>query len=181
MDENTQAKFDAKLKELLSMAKKKKNVLEYQEISDFFKDMPLEEEQFERILETLEQNNVDVLRITDDDDDLPDDDLLLVDDEEMDVENIDLTVPDGVGIEDPVRMYLKEIGKVPLLSADEEIELAKKMELGDTSGVTGRSVSSQMLSEWARMTGTRTQVADTSMSECMILRVSLYIFISSLV
>lgn len=131
MDENTQAKFDAKLKELLSMAKKRKNVLEYQEISDFFKDMPLEEEQFERILEMLEQNNVDVLRITDDDDDLPDDDLLLVDDEEMDVENIDLSVPDGVGIEDPVRMYLKEIGKVPLLSADEEIELAKKMELGD--------------------------------------------------
>ncbi len=93
--------------------------------------MPLEEEQFERILELLEQNNVDVLRITDDDDDLPDDDLLLVDDEEMDMENIDLSVPDGVGIEDPVRMYLKEIGKVPLLSADEEIELAKKMELGD--------------------------------------------------
>ena len=131
MDENTQAKFDAKLKELLAVAKKKKNVLEYQEINDFFKDMPLEEEQFERILELLEQNNVDVLRITDDDDDLPDDDLLLVDDEEMDMENIDLTVPDGVGIEDPVRMYLKEIGKVPLLSADEEIELAKKMELGD--------------------------------------------------
>ena len=98
---------------------------------DFFKDMLLEEEQFERILELLEQNNVDVLRITDDDDDLPDDDLLLVDDEEMDMENIDLSVPDGVGIEDPVRMYLKEIGKVPLLSADEEIELAKKMELGD--------------------------------------------------
>ncbi len=131
MDENTQAKFDAKLKELLAVAKKKKNVLEYQEINDFFKDMPLEEEQFERILELLEQNNVDVLRITDDDDDLPDDDLLLVDDEEMDMENIDLSVPDGVGIEDPVRMYLKEIGKVPLLSADEEIELAKKMELGD--------------------------------------------------
>ena len=131
MDENTQAKFDAKLKELLAVAKKKKNVLEYQEINDFFKDMPLEEEQFERILELLEQNNVDVLRITDDDDDLPDDDLLLVDEEEMDMENIDLTVPDGVGIEDPVRMYLKEIGKVPLLSADEEIELAKKMELGD--------------------------------------------------
>lgn len=133
MDENTQAKFDAKLKELLSMAKKKKNVLEYQEISDFFKDMTLEEEQFERILETLEQNNVDVLRITDDDDDIPDDDLILVDDEDvdMDMENLDLSVPDGVGIEDPVRMYLKEIGKVPLLSADEEIELAKKMELGD--------------------------------------------------
>ncbi len=82
MDENTQAKFDAKLKELLAVAKKKKNVLEYQEISDYFKDMVLEEEQFERILETLEQNNVDVLRIIDDDDDIPDDDLLLVDDEE---------------------------------------------------------------------------------------------------
>ena len=130
MDENTQAKFDAKLKELLATARKKKNVLEYQEISDFFKDMPLEEEQFERILETLEQNNVDVLRITDDDDDLPDDDLLLVDDEEMDVENIDLSVPDGVGIEDPVRMYLKEIGKVALLSAEEEIEFARKIEDG---------------------------------------------------
>ena len=100
MDENTQAKFEAKLKELLAVAKKKKNVLEYQEINDFFKDMPLEEEQFEKILETLEQNNVDVLRITDDDDDLPADDLLLVDDEEMDMDmdNIDLSVPDGVGI-----------------------------------------------------------------------------------
>jgi len=126
-----QQKFLEILNTLVERAKKKKNMLEYQEINDFFKDMLLEEEQFERILELLEQNNVDVLRITDDDDDLPDDDLLLVDDEEMDMENIDLSVPDGVGIEDPVRMYLKEIGKVPLLSADEEIELAKKMELGD--------------------------------------------------
>ena len=80
MDENTQAKFDAKLKELLAIAKKKKNVLEYQEISDYFKDMPLEEDQFEKILETLDQNNVDVLRITDDDDDMPDEDLILSDD-----------------------------------------------------------------------------------------------------
>jgi RNA polymerase primary sigma factor len=133
MDENTQAKFLEKLKELLSYAKKKKNVLEYQEISDFFKDFQLEEEQFERILDVLEKNNVDVLRITNDDDDIPDDDLFDIDAEDMDVdvENLDLSVPDGVGIEDPVRMYLKEIGKVPLLSADEEIELAKKMELGD--------------------------------------------------
>ncbi len=129
MDENTQAKFDEKVKELLSSAKKKKNVLEYQEISEFFADMPLEEEQFEKILEVLEQNNVDVLRITEDDADV--EEIILSDEDDVDVENLDLTIPDGISLEDPVRMYLKEIGKVPLLSADEEIELAKRMELGD--------------------------------------------------
>ena len=130
MDENAQVKFDEKMKELLATAKKRKNVLEYQEINDFFSDMQLEEEQFEKILELLEQNNVDVLRISDDEDDI-DSDIMLSDEDEVDVENIDLSVPDGVSIEDPVRMYLKEIGKVPLLSAGEEIELAKRMELGD--------------------------------------------------
>ena len=129
MDENTQAKFDAKVKELLALAKKKKNVVEYNEVSDFFKDIPLEEDSFDRILEILEKNGVDVLRITEDDD-IPDEEILLNDEEEVDMENIDLSIPDGVGIEDPVRMYLKEIGKVPLLSAEEEIELAQKMEQG---------------------------------------------------
>ena len=121
------AKFMEKLKELVAYGKKKKSVLEYQEINDFFRDMPLDAEQMEKVFEYLEASGIDVLRLSDmtEDPNAADRDLLLLDDddidlseeEEIDMENIDLSVPEGVSIEDPVRMYLKEIGKVPLLSA----------------------------------------------------------------
>ena len=134
--EMNMAKFSEKLVELLELAKKKKNVLEYQEISDFFKDSPLEVDQMEKVFDFLEASGVDVLRITENsgDDLLLDNDMDMdgmEDEEEVELDKIDLSVPEGVSIEDPVRMYLKEIGKVSLLSADEEIELAKRMEKGD--------------------------------------------------
>ena len=132
MDENTKVKVDEKIKELMALAKKKKNVLEYQEITDCFAGLGLEIEQIERTVEALEKCGIDVLRITEEEV-LPveDDDIILSEEDEVDVENIDLSVPEGISIEDPVRMYLKEIGKVPLLSAEEEIELALRMEQGD--------------------------------------------------
>ena len=135
MEENKE-RFQTKLNELLAYAAKKKNVLEFQEIADFMADVEMDEAATERVYEFLEAHNVDVLRIGDIDLDAleeePDDALLLENDEETeDLENLDLTVPEGVSLEDPVRMYLKEIGKVPLLSAEEEMELAVKMEQGD--------------------------------------------------
>lgn len=120
--------FQQKLIEILELGKKKKNMLEYQEIADFFKDLNLDPEKFEMVIDYLEQNGIDVLKISNDDD--VDDDIILDDEDEVEVEKIDLSVPEGVSVEDPVRVYLKEIGKVPLLSADEEIELAQNMEDG---------------------------------------------------
>ena len=130
MEENAQ-KFLEKMNELVALGKKKKSILDVQEINDFFADMELSAEQMEKVFEYLEGQNIDVLRITADTDDDVDIDNMIAEEEEVDMENIDLSVPEGVSIEDPVRMYLKEIGKVPLLSAEREIELAERMEEGD--------------------------------------------------
>ena len=133
--------FQQKLIEILELGKKKKNMLEYQKIADFFKDLNLDPEKFEMVIDYLEQNGIDVLKISNDDD--VDDDIILDDEDEVEVEKIDLSVPEGVSVEDPVRMYLKEIGKVPLLSADEEIELAQNMEdaANTVAGVEKATVS----------------------------------------
>lgn len=135
MDENM-AKFHEKLKELLQYSRNKKNVLEYEEINDFFADMEIDPDQMEKIYDYLEKHNVDVLRepkndVIETDIEVDEDELALIEAEAEDLSKIDLSVPEGIGMEDPVRMYLKEIGKVPLLSADEEIQLAQRMEEGD--------------------------------------------------
>ena len=131
LDDETKEKFLQKMKEILAIGKKKQNTLDYNEVSDFFRDLPLDEDSLDKVLEQLEAAGIDVIRMDDAEVELPDeDDVVLSDEDDVDMENIDLSVPDGISIEDPVRMYLKEIGKVPLLTAEQEIELARKMEDG---------------------------------------------------
>ena len=124
-----QEKFMEKCRGILAIARKKKNVLDYKEIMDYFQDTDFEADKMEKVFEFLEGCNIDV-KMNDDGGDV-EDDIILSDEDDIDIEKIDLSVPDGIGLEDPVRMYLKEIGKVPLLSAEEEIEYAQRMEEGD--------------------------------------------------
>ena len=124
-----QEKFMEKCRGILAIARKKKNVLDYKEIMDYFQDTDFEADKMEKVFEFLEGCNIDV-KMNDDDGDV-EDDIILSDEDDIDIEKIDLSVPDGIGLGDPVRMYLKEIGKVPLLSAEEEIEYAQRMEEGD--------------------------------------------------
>ena len=127
-NQNNQNKFKEKMRALLAFAKKKKNALEYQEINEFLGDYQFTPDKLEEIYDFLEKNGVYVLRMTATEEEEPE---ILSDEEVESLANIDLSVPEGVSLEDPVRMYLKEIGKVQLLTADEEMELAKRMESGD--------------------------------------------------
>ena len=134
-DDAVNAKFNVKLEELLAIAHSKKNVIEDTELIKHFNDLKevaLDLDTMQKIFNFLEKNGVDILQITDADEEEPalDEDVIA---EGEDVEKIDFTDTGDISstTQDPVKMYLKDIGKVPLLSAEEEIELAKRMEAGD--------------------------------------------------
>lgn len=124
MDSKLNAKQQAKLSEFYEMAKSK-GIISSEEMVNTLSSMDMEPEQFEQVLDTLEGLGVQVTK----DGELEQDAIK----EDVEEEEIDLSIPEAVNIDDPVRMYLKEIGKVPLLTADEEVELAKRMETGDES------------------------------------------------
>lgn len=130
--------FNQKLNELLAYAKKKNNILEQQEVISFFSDVEFDADKTDSIYEFLEKSGIEIVYPVTEQDDMDldldlslDDDNVSDDDMDIDLDKIDLSVPEGVATDDPVRMYLKEIGKVPLLSAAEEQELAERIANGD--------------------------------------------------
>ena len=127
--EDNKLLFAKKLEELITTAKKKKNVLEYQEVIDALSSLALDAEQSEKVFFFLLAKGIDILRVSNDE---SDSDFLIDDDDDIRVDDSDLSVPDGINIEDPVRQYLKEIGKVPLLDTERELMLAERMANGDT-------------------------------------------------
>ena len=147
-DVSVQEELQNRLDKLVQQAKKKGDVLDYQEVVSAFTDLELEDEKYDLITAYLEGKGIDVLNLEDDqetlpadesadlgnEDEVPDAELELIEQEELE-ENVseqdDAANADSVNIEDPVRMYLKEIGKVPLLTAEEEVAIAKRMENGD--------------------------------------------------
>ena len=133
--DDLQEQFKQTLRKLVETAKAKKNFLTYKEVNDAIAGLQLNEEKIDLIMEYLEKNNIDVLHEDTGDETVEllldnDDDIDFSDSEEVEIID-DADVLEGVSTEDPVRMYLKEIGNVPLLSTEEEVELARKVESGD--------------------------------------------------
>ena len=136
MDQMQEEQFTKTLLGLIEKAKTKRNVLEYNEINDAFSGMQLDEDKMDLILEFLEKNNIDIMQNGVKENDAEellidnDDDMLLREEEEVELID-DADVLEGVSTEDPVRMYLKEIGNVPLLTTEQEVALARRVEEGD--------------------------------------------------
>ena len=135
MDELQQEQFTKALLGLVDLAKTKKNVLQYGEINDAFKGLELTEDKMDLVLGYLEKQKIDIVNAevgVDNAEDLilDNDDIILDDEDEVEIID-DVDVLEGVSTEDPVRMYLKEIGNVPLLTTEQEVELAKRVEAGD--------------------------------------------------